>query len=94
MSKLSRLVFLAVLALSIPAAWSDDAPSASAAATAEAAAPASTPPAAAAAPTEPTLIMEGAAGPAAASAQTPCVENAAIQMKINRDNLHVTAYPP
>jgi ammonium transporter, Amt family len=55
MSKLSRLVFLGVLALSIPAAWADDAPSASAAATAEPA-PASTPPAAAAAPTEPTLM--------------------------------------
>ncbi len=55
MSKLSRLVFLGVLALSIPAAWSDDASSASAAATAEAA-PASTAPAAAAAPTEPTLM--------------------------------------
>jgi Amt family ammonium transporter len=51
------LVFLCVLALSIPAAWSDEAPSASTAATTEAPA-ASTPPAApaAAAPTEPTLM--------------------------------------
>src|SRR6266436_6625942 len=48
MSKLSGLVFLCVLALPIPAAWSDEAPSAS---------PASTPAAAtAAAPTEPTLM--------------------------------------
>jgi Amt family ammonium transporter len=56
MSKLSGLVFLCVLALSIPAAWSDEAPSASTAATTEVPA-ASTPPAAtAAAPTEPTLM--------------------------------------
>ncbi len=55
MSKPSGLVFLCVLALSIPAAWSDEAPSASTAATTEAPA-ASTPPAAAAAPTEPTLM--------------------------------------
>src|SRR6202166_2313565 len=55
MSRLSGLVFLCVLALSIPAAWSDEAPSAPSAATTEAA-PASTAPAAAAAPTEPTLM--------------------------------------
>src|SRR6267142_290016 len=56
MSKLSGLVFLCVLALPIPAAWSDEAPSASPAATTEAPA-ASTPAAAtAAAPTEPTLM--------------------------------------
>src|SRR5579859_6967666 len=55
MSKLSRLVFVCVLALSIPAAWSDEAPSAPGAATTEAPA-ASAPPAAAAAPTEPTLM--------------------------------------
>ena len=56
MSKLSGLVFLCVLALPIPAAWSDEAPSASSAATTEAPA-ASTPAAAtAAAPTEPTLM--------------------------------------
>src|SRR5258707_9102773 len=55
MSKPSGLVFLCVLALSIPAAWSDEAPSASTAATTEAPA-ASTPPAAAAAPTEHTLM--------------------------------------
>jgi Amt family ammonium transporter len=56
MSKLSGLVFVCVLALSIPAAWPDDAPSASTAATTEAPA-ASTPAAAtAAAPTEPTLM--------------------------------------
>jgi Amt family ammonium transporter len=53
MSKLSGLVFLCVLALSIPAAWSDEAPSAPTAATTEAPSP-STPPAAA--PTEPTLM--------------------------------------
>ena len=56
MSKLSGLVFVCVLALSIPAAWSDEAPGASTAATAQAPA-ASTPAAAtAAAPTEPTLM--------------------------------------
>ena len=55
MSRLSGLVFLCVLALSIPAAWSDEAPSAPGAAATEAPA-ASTPPAAAAAPTEPTLM--------------------------------------
>src|SRR6195256_4487491 len=72
MSRLSRLVFLGVLALSVPTAWSDEASSAPAA-TAEAPAPgqppapaapptgggppaAGTPPAAAAAPTEPTLM--------------------------------------
>jgi Amt family ammonium transporter len=55
MSKQSGLVVLCILALSIPAAWPDEAPSASAAATTEAPA-ASTPPAAAAAPTEPTLM--------------------------------------
>src|SRR6266404_4443669 len=56
MSKLSGLVFLCVLALPIPAAWSDEAPSASPAAMTEAPA-ASTPAAAtAAAPTEPTLM--------------------------------------
>jgi Amt family ammonium transporter len=54
MSKLSRLVFIGVLALSISPAWSDDTSSASPAAAAEA--PASTPPAAAPAPTEPTLM--------------------------------------
>jgi len=48
MSKLSGLVFLCVLALPIPAAWSDEAPSASPAATTEAPA-ASTPAAATAA---------------------------------------------
>jgi Amt family ammonium transporter len=56
MSKLSGLVFVCVLALSIPAAWSDEAPSASTAATAEAPAASTPPAAAAAAPTEPTLI--------------------------------------
>jgi ammonium transporter, Amt family len=55
MSKLPGLVFLCVLALSIPAAWSDEAPSAPSAATTDAPA-ASTPPAAAAAPTEPTMM--------------------------------------
>jgi Amt family ammonium transporter len=55
MSKLCRLVCLGVLALSIPAAWADDASSASPPAAAEA--PSGTPPAAAAAaPTEPTLM--------------------------------------
>jgi Amt family ammonium transporter len=54
MSKLSRLIFIGVLALSISPAWSDDTSSASPAAAAEA--PATTPPAAAAAPTEPTLM--------------------------------------
>jgi Amt family ammonium transporter len=56
MSKLSGLVFVCVLALSIPAAWSDEAPSASTAATTEAPAASTPPAAAAAAPTEPTLI--------------------------------------
>jgi Amt family ammonium transporter len=58
MSTLSRLIFIGVLALSIPAAWSDEASSAASAApaaTAEATAT-GTAPAAAAAPTEPTLI--------------------------------------
>ena len=56
MSRLSGLVLLCVLALSIPAAWSDEAPSASTTATTEVPA-ASTPEAAtAAAPTEPTLM--------------------------------------
>jgi ammonium transporter, Amt family len=56
MSKLSGLVFICVLALSIPAAWSDEAPSASTAAMTEAPAASTPPAAAAAAPTEPTLI--------------------------------------
>jgi Amt family ammonium transporter len=55
MSKLSGLAFLCVLALSIPVAWSDEAPSAPSAATTDAPA-ASTPPAAAAVPTEPTMM--------------------------------------
>jgi Amt family ammonium transporter len=50
------LVFVCVLALSIPAAWSDEAPSASTAATTEAPAASTPPAAAAAAPTEPTLM--------------------------------------
>jgi Amt family ammonium transporter len=62
MSTLSRLIFVGVFALSIPAAWSDEASTAASAApaastaTAEATTATGTAPAAAAAPTEPTLM--------------------------------------
>ena len=56
MSRLSGLAFLCVLALSIPAAWSDEAPSASTAAATEAPAAGTPEAATAAAPTEPTLM--------------------------------------